>query len=114
MENKSVNKKVIFSGSLVAGAILSLATMANANPVSYTNMGSGTSVRSTLTGNGHIMTTEMKCSGHDSTAKSHEGKCSPGKCSPGKCAGSHKKGMKSGGKAKEMAKPAKDTTKGGM
>ncbi|MBV8253291.1 MAG: hypothetical protein JO154_11845 [Chitinophaga sp.] len=112
MENKSVNKKVIFSGSLVAGAILGLATLANANPVSYTNMGSGTSVRSTLTGNGHVMTTEMKCSGKDSAKMKHEGKCTPGKCSPGKCAGAPKKGK--GGKAKGMAKPAKDTTKGGM
>ncbi len=108
MENKSVNKKVIFSGSLVAGAILGLATLANANPVSYTNMGSGTSVRSALTGNGHIMTAEMKCSGKDSTAKTKEGKCTAGKCTAGKCAG-HKKGGKGKG-----TKPMKDSTgKGG-
>lgn len=112
MEKKSINKKVLFSGSLVASAILGLTALQStaANPVSYTNLGSGAAVRSVLTGHSSaVSAVELACSNHkDSTMKSKEGKCSPGKCAQGKCVGAPKKGKKGG-----KGKPAADTTKSG-
>ncbi|MFB6454673.1 hypothetical protein ACE38W_05320 [Chitinophaga sp. Hz27] len=112
MKNKSMDKKVLLSGSLVAGAILSLATIANANPVNYTNLGSGAAVRSALTGtSANVAGLELNCGAKkDSVHKAKEGKCGQGKCGEGKCGG--KKGGKGGkgGKGKGMAK---DSTKAG-
>ncbi len=49
--NNPISKKVLFSGSLVAGAILGMAALqVTASPGSYTNLSSGAAVRSTLTG----------------------------------------------------------------
>ncbi|MBC9914369.1 hypothetical protein [Chitinophaga varians] len=110
MENKSISKKVLFSGSLVASAILGLtALQTNANPVSYTNLGSGAAVRSVLTGTASsVNTVELACSKDSSAAKSKEHKCAQGKCAEGKCVGAPKKGKKAGGKHKS------DTTKSGQ
>ncbi|MBC9930076.1 hypothetical protein [Chitinophaga qingshengii] len=109
MENKSINKKMLFSGSLVASAILGLtALQTNANPVSYTNLGSGAAVRSVLTGTASaVNTVELACSKDSSAAKSKEHKCAQGKCAEGKCVGAPKKGKKAGGKHKA------DSTKSG-
>ncbi|NIG53793.1 hypothetical protein [Chitinophaga sp. Cy-1792] len=109
MKNKS-DKKVLLSGSLVAGAILSLATLANAKPVSYTNLGSGAAVRSTLTGTTtNAAGLELNCGAKkDSVHKAKEGKCGQGKCGEGKCGG--KKGGK--GKGKGMAKDSTKTKSG--
>ncbi|SKA41390.1 hypothetical protein SAMN04488128_105430 [Chitinophaga eiseniae] len=110
MENKSISKKVLFSGSLVASAILGLtALQTNANPVSYTNLGSGAAVRSVLTGTASaVNTVELACSKDSSTAKSKEHKCAQGKCAEGKCVGDPKKA-----KGKKGDKHKSDTTKSG-
>ncbi|MCW3463890.1 hypothetical protein [Chitinophaga nivalis] len=101
--NSSISKKVLISGSLVASAILGLAAVhATANPVSYTDLGTGAAVRNALTGTPMPANTlELSCGAKkDSTAKTKEGKCGQGKCGEGKCGG-HKKGKdKKGGKHK--------------
>ncbi|WP_143310119.1 hypothetical protein [Chitinophaga vietnamensis] len=111
--NKSINKKVLFSGSLVAGAILGLASLhVNANPASYTNLGTGAAVRDALTGNHTAANAiELACGAKKDSAavggKSKEGKCGQGKCGEGKCGDKKGKGGK-GHKAK------KDSTKAGQ
>jgi uncharacterized low-complexity protein len=114
--NNPINKKVLLSGSLVAGAILGLASLqVNAKPVSYTNLGSGAAVRGALTGASGAAANaiELSCGAKKDSAmagKSKEGKCGQGKCGEGKCG--DKKGHKSGGK-KGTAKPKADTSKSG-
>jgi uncharacterized low-complexity protein len=106
--NKSISKKVLFSGSLVASAILGLASLqVSAKPVSFTDMGSGAAVRSALTGAATTANAiELACGAKkDSTAgKTKEGKCGQGKCGEGKCG--NKKGAKKG-------KHKADSTKSG-
>jgi uncharacterized low-complexity protein len=110
--NNPISKKVLFSGSLVAGAILGMAALqVNARPASYTNLGSGAAVRNALTGtNGNAANTiELACGAKKDSAsagKTKEGKCGQGKCGEGKCG--DKKGGKKGGKAKS------DSTKAGQ
>ncbi|SHL69076.1 hypothetical protein SAMN05444266_104418 [Chitinophaga jiangningensis] len=113
MENKKISKKVLFSGSLVAGAIMGLTAFANANPVNYSDMGNGAAVRTALTGaSSHVNAIELACGAtKDSTMKSKEGKCGEGKCGEGKCGG--KKGSKEKGKTKDKAKKGKDSTSTG-
>ena len=110
--NNSISKKVLFSGSLVASAILGLATLqVTAKPVSYTNLGSGAAVRNALTGTaGNAANSiELACGAKKDSAsagKAKEGKCGQGKCGEGKC------GNKKGGK--KGAKPKADSTKSGQ
>ncbi|NSL87893.1 hypothetical protein [Chitinophaga solisilvae] len=113
--NKSISKKMLLSGSLVAAAILGFAASqpASANPVSYHHMGTGEAVRSALTGNGAAASAmELACGAKKDSAgvkKGKEGKCGEGKCGEGKCGTDKKKGEKKGGKGH---KPKSDTTKG--
>ncbi|MBO9732180.1 MAG: hypothetical protein J7623_26295 [Chitinophaga sp.] len=110
--NNSISKKVLFSGSLVASAILGLASLqVSAKPVSYTNLGSGAAVRNALTGTAGTAanTMELACGAKKDSAsagKSKEGKCGQGKCGEGKCG--NKKGAKKG------TKKGSDTTKSGQ
>ncbi|HEY9258021.1 hypothetical protein [Chitinophaga sp.] len=104
------NNKILFSGSLVASAILGLAALqVSAKPVSYTNLGSGAAVRDALTGNATAANTiELSCGAKKDSAsagKSKDGKCGQGKCGEGKCG--NKKGKKS-------SKPKSDSTKAGQ
>lgn len=105
------NNKVLFSGSLVASAILGLATLqVSAKPVSYTNLGSGAAVRNALTGTTATAanTMELACGAKKDSAsagKAKDGKCGQGKCGESKCG--NKKGKK-GGKHKG------DSTKSGQ
>jgi uncharacterized low-complexity protein len=105
------NNKVLFSGSLVASAILGLAALqVSAKPVSYTNLGSGAAVRNALTGTTATAanTMELACGAKKDSAsagKAKDGKCGQGKCGEGKCG--NKKGKK-GGKHKS------DSTKSGQ
>ncbi|HWV66165.1 hypothetical protein [Chitinophaga sp.] len=108
--NNPISKKVLFSGSLVAGAILGMAALqVTATPVGYTDLGSGAAVRNALTGaSGNTANAiELACGAKKDSAtagKSKEGKCGQGKCGEGKCG--DKKGKK-GDKHK------KDTSKSG-
>lgn len=121
-QNKTSNKKVIFSGSLVAAAILGLTAMqTNASPITtYANLGSGAAVRNVLLGGTNAGNTfELKCGEKkDSTGKAKDAKCGEkkagkakdGKCGEGKC-GEGKCGSKKAKKAKKAAeaKPAAGT-----
>jgi uncharacterized low-complexity protein len=105
MENK---KKSLLTGSLLAGALLGMASLqADASPLfRFDELGSGATVRNQLMdgNNTAARALELKC-GKDSTgakAKGKEGKCgAEGKCGEGKCGG--KKGK---GKDSTKAKPA--------
>jgi uncharacterized low-complexity protein len=111
--NNTINKKVLFSGSLVAGAIMGLASLqVSAAPVSYTDLGSGAAVRNALTGasGASANSIELACGAKkDSTSagKTKEGKCGQGKCGEGKC------GNKKGGGKKDGGKHKKDSAKSG-
>lgn len=105
------NNKILFSGSLVASAILGLAALqVSAKPVSYTNLGSGAAVRNALAGTATTANTiELACGAKKDSAsagKAKDGKCGQGKCGEGKCG--NKKGGKKGGK------PKSDSTKAGQ
>ncbi|RAJ07008.1 hypothetical protein LX64_02137 [Chitinophaga skermanii] len=109
---QNISKKLMIPGSIVATAILGLATPSNANVTAYSNLGSGAEVRSDLL-NHHAAYTgklEAKCgAGKDSTAaksKGKEGKCGEGKCGEGKCGG-----KKDGKATKKEAKATKKEAK---
>lgn len=113
---KTTGKKILLSGSLVAGAIMGLVSLQTqaAPAVTYTDLGSGAAVRNVLLGDhGTTNALEISCGAKkDSTAKgkSKEHKCGEGKCGEGKCGGKKDKAKDKGGKGKGE-KPAKDTTK---
>lgn len=122
-QNKTSNKKLIFSGSLVAAAILGLtAVQGNATPVTtYAHLGSGAEVRNALLGGsntGNVL--ELKCGekkdstgkakdakcGASKASKTKDGKCGEGKCGEGKCGSKKGKKAKKDSTAPAAAKPA--------
>jgi uncharacterized low-complexity protein len=91
------NKKSIFTGSVIASAIISLSSI-NANASSLTNysaLGSGSEVRTILLGksNSNMGAFELKCGAKDTT-KTKEAKGKDGKCGEGKCGDGKKKDVK--------------------
>ena len=100
------NKKVLLTGSLLAGALMATANL-NSNAADlfrFNNLGTGEAVRSRLMDGGNPMATlELNCGAKKDSAsmkKGKDGKCGEGKCGEGKC-GDKKKG----------SKMKKDTTK---
>ncbi len=92
MTNKSI-KSILFTGSIVAGSLLSTNT-ASANPFSFTDLGSGSQLRTALLDNlvSQKYNLDLACGekSKDNTKKedkSKEGKCGEGKCGEGKCGG---------------------------
>jgi uncharacterized low-complexity protein len=92
MTNKSL-KSILFTGSIVAGSLLSVNT-ASANPFSFTDLGSGSQLRSALLDNlvSQKYNLDLACGekSKDNTKKedkSKDGKCGEGKCGEGKCGG---------------------------
>jgi uncharacterized low-complexity protein len=103
MENK---KKVLLTGSLLAGALLATANL-NANAADllrFKDLGTGESVRARLMDAGSAARSlELNCGAKKDSAgvkKGKDGKCGEGKCGEGKC-----------GDKKKAAKAKKDTTK---
>lgn len=91
MENK---KKVLFTGSLLAGALLATVSL-NANAADlfrFNNLGTGEAVRARLMdGNTNARSLELACGEKKDSASMKKGK--DGKCGEGKC-GDKKKGDK--------------------
>ena len=92
MTNKSI-KSILFTGSIVAGSLLSTNT-ASANPFSFTDLGSGSQLRTALLDNlvSQKYNLDLACGekSKDNTKKedkSKDGKCGEGKCGEGKCGG---------------------------
>jgi uncharacterized low-complexity protein len=92
MTNKSL-KSILFTGSIVAGSLLSTNT-ASANPFSFTDLGSGSQLRTALLDNlvSQKYNLDLACGekSKDNTKKedkSKDGKCGEGKCGEGKCGG---------------------------
>jgi uncharacterized low-complexity protein len=109
MENK---KKVLLTGSLLAGALLATVNLqANAADLfRFNNLGTGEAVRTRLLdGASHARTLELACGEKKDSAsmkKGKDGKCGEGKCGEGKC-GDKKKGGKKKMKADSTkVKPA--------
>lgn len=103
MENK---KKVLLTGSLLAGALLATANL-NANATDllrFKDLGTGESVRARLMDAGSAARSlELNCGAKKDSAgvkKGKDGKCGEGKCGEGKC-----------GDKKKAAKAKKDSTK---
>jgi uncharacterized low-complexity protein len=92
MTNKSL-KSILFTGTIVAGSILSTNT-ASANPFSFTDLGSGSQLRTALLDNlvSQKYNLDLACGekSKDNTKKenkSKDAKCGEGKCGEGKCGG---------------------------
>lgn len=92
MTNKSL-KSILFSGSIVAGSLLSTNT-ASANPFSFTDLGSGSQLRTALLDNlvSQKYNLDLACGekskdNSKNENKSKDGKCGEGKCGEGKCGG---------------------------
>ena len=103
MDNK---KKVLLTGSLLAGALLATANL-NANAADllrFKDQGTGESVRARLMDAGSAARSlELNCGAKKDSAgvkKGKDGKCGEGKCGEGKC-----------GDKKKAAKAKKDSTK---
>jgi uncharacterized low-complexity protein len=106
MDNK---KKVLLTGSLLAGALLATANL-NANAADlfrFTDLGSGESVRARLMdGNSDARSLELNCGAKKDSAgvkKGKDGKCGEGKCGEGKCGDKKKKAKKDSTSAKPKA-----------
>lgn len=106
MENK---KKVLLTGSLLAGALLATANL-NANAADlfrFKDLGTGESVRSRLLdGNTDTRSLELNCGAKKDSAgvkKGKDGKCGEGKCGEGKCGDKKKKAKKDTTAAKPKA-----------
>lgn len=102
MTNKSL-KSILFTGSIVAGSFLSTTT-ASANPFSFTDLGSGSQLRTVLLDNlvSQKYNLDLKC-GENSKDKTKgdsktEGKTKEAKCGEGKCGDSKTTEHKCGGK----------------
>lgn len=92
MTNKSI-KSILFTGSIVAGSLLSTNT-ASANQFNFTDLGSGSQLRTALLANlvSQKYNLDLACGekSKDNTKKedkSKDGKCGEGKCGEGKCGG---------------------------
>ena len=103
MDNK---KKVLFTGSLLAGALLATANL-NANAADllrFKDLGTGESVRARLMDNGsNARSLELNCGAKKDSAgvkKGKDGKCGEGKCGEGKCGDKKKKAKKDSANAK--------------
>jgi uncharacterized low-complexity protein len=106
MENK---KKVLLTGSLLAGALLATANL-NANAADlfrFKDLGTGESVRARLMdGNSDARSLELNCGAKKDSAgvkKGKDGKCGEGKCGEGKCGDKKKKAKKDSTGAKPKA-----------
>lgn len=103
MDNK---KKVLLTGSLLAGALLATANL-NANAADlfrFNDLGTGESVRARLMdGNSDARSLELNCGAKKDSAgvkKGKDGKCGEGKCGEGKCGDKKKKAKKDSTNAK--------------
>jgi uncharacterized low-complexity protein len=92
MTNKSL-KSILFTGTIVAGSLLNTNTAA-ANQFSFTDLGSGSQLRTALLDNlvSQKYNLDLACGekSKDNTKKedkSKDGKCGEGKCGEGKCGG---------------------------
>lgn len=87
MTNKSL-KSIIFTGSIVAGSLLSVST-ASANPFNFTDLGSGSQLRTALLDNlvSQKYNLDLACGEKSKDHTSKENKSKDGKCGEGKCGG---------------------------
>ncbi|HMN50358.1 MAG TPA: hypothetical protein PKD67_14530 [Ignavibacteriaceae bacterium] len=87
MTNKSL-KSILFTGSIVAGSLLSVNT-ASANPFSFTDLGSGSQLRTALLDNlvSQKYNLDLSCGEKSKDNLKKENKSKDGKCGEGKCGG---------------------------
>lgn len=87
MTNKSL-KSILFTGSIVAGSLLSVNT-ATANQFSFTDLGSGSQLRTALLDNlvSQKYNLDLACGEKSKDNTKKEDKSKDGKCGEGKCGG---------------------------
>jgi len=87
MTNKSL-KSILFTGSIVAGSLLSTST-ASANQFSFTDLGSGSQLRTALLDNlvSQKYNLDLACGEKSKDNTKKEDKSKDGKCGEGKCGG---------------------------
>lgn len=98
MTNKSL-KSILFTGSIVAGSLLSTNTAA-ANPFSFTDLGSGSQLRTALLDNlvSQKYNLDLSCGEKTKDNSKGDSKTKDAKCGEGKCGDSKVKDHKCGGK----------------
>ena len=89
MTNKSI-KSILFTGSIVAGSLLSTNT-ASANPFNFTDLGSGSQLRTALLDNlvSQKYNLDLACGEKSKDNTKKEDKSKDGKCGEGKCGENH-------------------------
>ncbi|MBK7629216.1 MAG: hypothetical protein IPJ23_00435 [Ignavibacteriales bacterium] len=95
MTNKSL-KSILFTGTIVAGSLLSTST-ASANPFSFTDLGSGSQLRTALLDNliSQKYNLDLSCGEKTKDNSKSDSKTKDAKCGEGKCGGDGKCGDKS-------------------
>jgi uncharacterized low-complexity protein len=98
MTNKSL-KSILFTGSIVAGSLLSVNT-ASANPFSFTDLGSGSQLRTALLDNlvSQKYNLDLSCGEKTKDNSKSDSKTKDAKCGEGKCGDSKTTEHKCGGK----------------
>ncbi len=111
MTNKSL-KSILFTGSIVAGSLLSVNT-ASANPFSFTDLGSGSQLRTALLDNlvSHKYNLDLSCGEKSKDNSKNENKTKDAKCGEGKCGDSKTSEHKCGGKNDSTTMKTKDMKK---
>jgi len=124
------SKSLIFSGALVAGAVISLSAteISTSQTKGFSDLGTGSDVRTNILFDKEdfkVNVFEMKCAATETQQKSEkktekgtlknekavEHKCGEGKCGEGKCAANAKTMKQTTGKTEKDMKAAKDTSK---
>ncbi|MBK7631943.1 MAG: hypothetical protein IPJ23_14790 [Ignavibacteriales bacterium] len=85
MTNKSL-KSILFTGTIVAGSLLSTST-ASANPFSFTDLGSGSQLRTALLDNliSQKYNLDLSCGEKTKDNSKSDSKTKDAKCGEGKC-----------------------------
>ncbi len=111
MTNKSL-KSILFTGSIVAGSLLSTNT-ASANPFSFTDLGSGSQLRTALLDNlvSQKYNLDLSCGEKSKDNSKNENKTKDAKCGEGKCGDSKTTEHKCGGKNDSTTMQTKDVKK---
>ncbi len=121
MTNKSL-KNILFTGSIVAGSLFT-ANAASANQFNFTDLGSGSHLRTELLSNiapmkynldlacGEKTKDDTKKENKTKEAKCGEGKCGEGKCGEGKCGEKKDSTKKTTEVKKTEVKKSEDKTK---
>lgn len=113
---KKQSRKLLLTGSLVAGVLLGTTVTPAASLFNFNSLGNGAELRSELLNSVNDKTTggslDMSCGAKTSDSKAKDAKCGEGKCGDSKTAHSKAKDAKCGEKKATMDSKSKDASCG--